>query len=299
VRDPDSNLLRTFVTVIEAGSVSAAALKLSRTQAAVSMQLRRLEEDLEQRLLERSPRGVKLTQAGHVLLPFAQAILGSGADALRALSAQSIRGTVRLGLLEDIASGRLPHALRRFATAYPQVALELVIDNSASLANQLSNAELDLAIGDASYFSAAATALWRQPLHWVAARGFDLQAHAQALPIVAFGGNCLWQAQVFEALRLAARPWRVVCTSTSLAALQSAVEAGLGIAVLLKSNIRPESMRTLGGEGLPEAPQASFGLYERGRIDAAPAVSALRHFLAEELHVQPAPAATATPQPRA
>ncbi|MDP3815599.1 LysR family transcriptional regulator, partial [Pseudomonas sp.] len=89
MRDPDSNLLRTFVTVIEAGSVSAAALKLSRTQAAVSMQLRRLEEDLEQRLLDRSPRGVKLTQAGHVLLPFAQAILGSGADALRALSAQS------------------------------------------------------------------------------------------------------------------------------------------------------------------------------------------------------------------
>ena len=298
MRDPDSNLLRTFVTVIEAGSVSAAALKLSRTQAAVSMQLRRLEEDLEQRLLDRSPRGVKLTQAGHVLLPFAQAILGSGADAVRALSAQSICGTVRLGMLEDIASGRLPHALRRFATAYPQVALELVIDNSASLASQLDHAELDLAIGDASYFSAAAVQ-WQQPLHWVAARGFDLQAHAQALPIVAFGGNCLWQAQVFEALKLVARPWRVVCTSTSLAAVQSAVEAGLGIAVLLRSNIRPESMRTLNGEGLPEAPQASFGLYERGRIDAAPAVSALRHFLAEELHVQPAPAATATPQPAA
>ncbi|MDP3813697.1 MAG: LysR substrate-binding domain-containing protein [Pseudomonas sp.] len=202
-------------------------------------------------------------------------------------------------MLEDIASGRLPHALRRFATAYPQVALELVIDNSATLASQLNNAELDLAIGDASYFSATASALWQQPLHWVAARGFDLQAHAQALPIVAFGGNCLWQAQVFEALKLAARPWRVVCTSNSLAAVQSAVEAGLGIAVLLRSNIRPESMRTLNGEGLPEAPQVSFGLYERSQIDPAPAVSTLRNFLAEELHVQPPLAATATPQPRA
>lgn len=297
MRDPDSNLLRTFVTVIEAGSVSAAALKLSRTQAAVSMQLRRLEEDLEQRLLERSPRGVKLTQAGHVLLPFAQAILGSGADALRALSAQTISGTVRLGMLEDIASGRLPHALRRFATAYPQVALELLIDSSASLASQLSNAELDLAIGDASYFSVAASAQWQQPLQWVAARGFDLQAHAQALPIVAFGDNCLWQAQVFAALKLASIPWRVVCTSNSLAAVQSAVEAGLGIAVLLKSNIRPETMRTLGGEGLPEAPRVSFGLYDRCRIDATPAVSALRNFLEEELHVQPALAAMAAPSP--
>jgi DNA-binding transcriptional LysR family regulator len=76
-RDLDSSLLRTFVTVAETGAVGAAASRLARTQAAVSMQLRRLEEDLGQRLLDRSPRGVQLTEAGHLLLPYAHAILGA------------------------------------------------------------------------------------------------------------------------------------------------------------------------------------------------------------------------------
>jgi len=291
VKDLDSSLLRTFICVVETGSVSGAALKLSRTQAAVSMQLRRLEEDVGQRLLERSPRGVRLTQAGQILQPFAQAILGAGADALRALSSGTISGTVRLGMLEDIAIGRLPHTLRRFSAAYPQVALEIVIEDSAALSARFNNAELDIALGDPGAFTTSPYAAWAQPLHWVAARGFSIHVPPQVLPIVAFGGNCLWQTKVFAALKLANIPWRVVCTSTSLPAVQSAVEAGLGVSVLLKGNIRLESMRTIIGEGLPEAPGVEFGLYERARFDDAQAVRALRDFLSEELNVGPIPRA--------
>lgn len=285
-RDLDSTLLRAFVTVAETGAVGVAAARLARTQAAVSMQLRRLEDELGQRLLDRSPRGVQLTEAGHLLLPYAHTILGAGADARRALSAGQVSGTVRLGMLEDIAVGRLPRALRRFSIAYPQVALEIVVDSSAALSNRLADGSLDVVVGDPALVDAAPLLTWTQPLFWVGARGFNRDAQAP-LPVVAFGEACLWQQQVLTALRRAGIAWRIVCTSTSLPAVQSAVEAGLGVAVLLDGNIRSESMRVLGqAEGLPDAPTADFGLFMREVSGAqAAAVQTLQTFLCEELHL--------------
>jgi DNA-binding transcriptional LysR family regulator len=285
-RDLDTSLLRAFVTVAETGAVGVAATRLARTQAAVSMQLRRLEEELGQRLLDRSPRGVQLTEAGHLLLPYAHTILGAGADARRALSAGQVSGTVRLGMLEDIAVGRLPRALRRFSIAYPQVALEIVVDSSAALSSRLADGSLDVVVGDPALVDAAPLLTWTQPLFWVGARGFSRDPQA-ALPVVAFGGACLWQQQVLTALRRAGIAWRIVCTSTSLPAVQSAVEAGLGVSVLLDGNIRPESMRVLGqADGLPDAPTADFGLFMREVSGAqAAAVQTLQTFLCEELHL--------------
>jgi DNA-binding transcriptional LysR family regulator len=285
-RDLDSSLLRTFVTVAETGAVGAAAIRLARTQAAVSMQLRRLEEDLGQRLLDRSPRGVQLTEAGHLLLPYAHAILGAGADARRALSAGQVSGTVRLGMLEDIAVGRLPRALRRFSIAYPRVALEIVVDSSAALSRRLVDGGLDVVVADPALVNGTPLLTWTQPLFWIGARGYSRDAEA-LLPLVAFGDTCLWQQNVLTALRRAGTGWRIVCTSTSLPAVQSAVEAGLGVSVLLEGNIRSESMRILGrADGLPDAPAADFGLFTRevaGAQEAA--VQTLQGFLCEELHL--------------
>jgi DNA-binding transcriptional LysR family regulator len=286
MRDIDSSLLRAFVTVAETGAVSAAAARLARTQAAVSMQLRRLEDDIGQCLLERSPRGVRLTDAGHRLLPYAHAILGAGEDARRALETGGVAGTVRLGMLEDVAVGRLPRALRRFSTAHPQVALEIVVDLSAALSKRLADGALDVLIGDPAMVEATPLVTWTQPLFWVGARGYVANPDAP-LPLVAFGGSCLWQQQVMTILRRAGIAWRVVCTSTSLPAVQSAVEAGLGVSVLLEGNIRHESMRVLGAaDGLPEPPAADLGLFTREAAGAREAASdALQTFLCEELDI--------------
>jgi len=286
MRDLDSSLLRAFVTVAETGAVSAAAARLARTQAAVSMQLRRLEDDVGRRLLDRSPRGVRLTEAGHLLLPYAHAILGASADARRALSSGEVSGTVRLGMLEDVAVGRLPHALRRFSAAHPQVALEIVVDASAALSQRLSEGALDVLIGDPALVDATPLVAWTQPLFWVGARGFVADPTA-TLSIVAFGGACLWQQQVLTVLRRAGIAWRIVCTSTSLPAVQSAVEAGLGVSVLLEGNIRHDTMRVLGAnDGLPEPPEADLGLFTQRAAGAhEAAVQALQTFLCEELDI--------------
>ena len=291
MRDIDSTLLRTFVTIAERGGVTAAARRLGKTQAAVSMQLRRLEEDLGSILLERASRGMVLTEAGHILMPYAQKILGAGTSARQALAGKAVSGIVRLGMIEDIAVGSLPNALQRFAIAHPNVALEIIIAESAALSENLAVDALDIVIADPEHVQAMPQISWQQPLHWTASRNFTL-TEGEALPLITFNGPCTWQQRVAKVLAQAAKPWRTVCTSTSLSAVQSAIEAGLGIAVLLDANIRSSTMKVIGAaEGLPPAPDVDFGLFIRSGHDmASPAAAALSRFIADEL-----PIAHATP----
>ncbi|MEM5315439.1 LysR family transcriptional regulator [Paraburkholderia sp. JHI869] len=283
-RDLDSTLLRTFVTVVETGNISDAAVVLHRTQAAISMALRRLEEDVGQRLLQRSPRGVKPTAAGNVLLPYAYTLLNAGLAARAALNTGEIAGTVRLGMLEDIAVGHLPHALKQFAASFETVALEIMIDGSETLGKQLAKGQLDIVIGDPALIHVSPDVTWQHPLRWAAANTRETQFSDAALPIVAFAGNCPWQDTLFGSLRDAAITWKVVCTSASLSAIQSAIEAGLGIGVLLDWTIRRDTMRALdsGELGLPTPPAATFGLFTRSN-DQTAAMATLQQFLLESL----------------
>ncbi|WP_429818117.1 LysR family transcriptional regulator [Ensifer sp. B1-9] len=287
MHDLDIGLLRAFVVTAECGSVSGAAQRLARTQAAVSMQLRRLEDDLGARLLNRSTRGMDLTEAGHVLLPYAQKMLGLSTGARRALAGRSVHGPIRFGMIEDIAVGSLPRALQRFAECHPNVALELTVSESTVLSEKLSQGELDVAIGDPALIHGRPILAWRLPLRWVAARGFAMSEEGP-LPLVTFDGVCTWRQKMIEALNCGKRPWRTVLTSASLASIQSMIEAGLGIAVLLDLNIRPNTMKILGAnEGLPPAPMIELGLFaadDQG-LSSQP-VAALWEFLSDELQAE-------------
>ncbi|CAB3751849.1 LysR family transcriptional regulator [Paraburkholderia solisilvae] len=288
IRDLDSTLLRTFVTVVETGSVSNAAGVLHRTQAAISMALRRLEDEVGQRLLERSSRGVKPTAAGHVLLPYAYRLLNAGLAARAALNAGEILGTVRLGMLEDVAVGHLPHALKQFAASFEKVALEIVIDGSLTLGKQLAKGKLDIVIGDPTLIHADPVVTWQHQLHWAATNMREMKFGDTLVPIVSFAGGCPWQDKLFTSLREAGIAWKVVCTSTSLAAIQSAVQAGLGIAILLDWNIRRDTMRVLAPceFGLPNPPVANFGLFTcTDADDQTTAAATLQQFLFHALQL--------------
>ncbi|MEX3815888.1 LysR family transcriptional regulator [Paraburkholderia sp. BR13439] len=291
IRDLDSTLLRTFVTVVEAGSVSNAAMALHRTQAAVSMALRRLEDEVGQRLLERSPRGVKPTTAGNVLLPYAHKLLDIGLAARSALTEGDVSGTVRVGIPEDIAMSHLRHALRQFSALYPDVALEIVVDASPALSQRLASNTLDFAIGDPALIHSEPIVTWRHPLRWAAARTRNTDLGEGPLPIVAFGGACRWQEIFFATLLDAGIAWRVACTSTSLSAVQSAVEAGLGIAVLLDWHVRRDTMHAIDPQavGLPMPPVAEFGLFtQENWNDRTSAATALQRFLFRSLQLSSA-----------
>jgi len=286
MRDLETSLLRAFVVTAECGSVSKAAHRLAKTQAAVSMQLRRLEGDVGVQLLKRGPRGMDLTEAGHILLPYAHKILGLGASARQALSGQTMEGRIRLGMIEDIAVGSLPKALQSFAVSYPGVALDLIVADSDVLSEKLSLGLLDIVVGDPARIRIQPILTWRLPLRWVVARGFVAPQQAP-LPLITFDGTCSWNQKMTAALNSVTMPWRTALSSTSLSAIQSAIESGLGVAVLLDVNIRRATMTVLGPvDGMPPAPLVEFGLFiVEGKDLSSRPLAALWQCIADELQI--------------
>lgn len=274
--DLDSHLLRSFVIVTETGSVSEAAVRLHRTQAAVSMALRRLEEDTGHQLLERSSRGVKPTPAGRTLLRYAYRILSAGTEARAALNAVKAAETVRVGMPEEIAAGYLLSTLRQFSVCHPGVALDIVIDSSRALWQRFSQGTTDIIIGDPSLIHASPVFRWQHRLCWAAGTGTENFFSRRPVPLVIYSGECAWQEQLYSLLLSAGIEWKVVCSSTSLSAILSAAEAGLGLAVLPVFNTASGNIHVISPDvvGFPGLPQAEFGLYatamvQEGRISGA------------------------------
>src|SRR5882757_4443204 len=125
-RDFDPHLMRAFLAVSDAGTITAAASRLARTQAAVSMQIQRLEADAGAPLITRSSRGVCLTEAGEILAAHARKLFAASEDTRRQIAGHKLAGRVRLGLVEDLAASRLPLLLAEFQRRHPQVELDLI-----------------------------------------------------------------------------------------------------------------------------------------------------------------------------
>ena len=153
--DLDIHLLRAFVTVSETGTVSRAADRLARTQAAVSMQLQRLEGDVGVQLLRRSPRGVTLTQAGEILLAYARKTIALGEDARRQIAGLQLVGRIRLGIIEDLAVTRLPSLLADFRCRHPSIEIELMTCGSLELSRALQDGKCDIVMADPARFNTA------------------------------------------------------------------------------------------------------------------------------------------------
>ena len=117
----ESDLMRAFLAVAETGSVTSAAGRIGRTQSAVSMQIRRLEDSLGQPLFHRLPRGVSLTARGAQLMPYAQRVVGLLDEAATALREKPLVGPVRIGIPDEYAETVLPRALAVFSERHPAV----------------------------------------------------------------------------------------------------------------------------------------------------------------------------------
>jgi DNA-binding transcriptional LysR family regulator len=258
--DIDIRLLRAFVTVADTGTVSRAAAKLARTQAAVSMQLQRLEEEMGAQLLRRSPRGVTLTEAGEILLAFARKTIALGEDARRQIAGRKLVGRVRLGIVEDLAVTRLPSIIADFRRRHPLVEIELTSSSSADLSKALADGRCDIVMADPARFDMAPVGHLSKELVWCASRIIEIDDAAD-LPLIIFEGSCSWQDRMLASLADAGIGWRVGGRASTFAALISALRAGLGIGLLLPEGL-PSDCRNLHGTlNLPPAPTADFGIY--------------------------------------
>ena len=271
------DLLRTFVAVCRLSSMSRFAAQSGRTQSAVSMQMRRLEELTGQRLFQRTGRGVAPTTEGEVLLAYANRILALADEAHARLSQAEVSGGVRIGLAEQVAHTALPVALGRLNRAFPDIRLDVTVDNSVALGRLFGEGALDVMIGPVAVAVGDALTTWNVELQWVSAPDF-VPAPGQVLDLVAFTAPCLWRQRMLDALSDADRGHRVVFSSRSIMALQIAVESGLGVGLLPPEAVRHGAMRTLThAHGMPTPPTVQYGLYARdARLRVAEvAISAL------------------------
>ena len=259
-RNLDLGLLRTFATLADEGTVTAAADRLAYTQSAVSMQLRRLEQSLDTRLVRKEGRRLALTGDGRRLLGYARRLLALNDEAWTDMRAKPVTGLVRLGIPDDYAS-LLPPTLSYFGQLYPSVELEVHCALSVELVRQVRRGVLDLAVVTRQRNSPGGEVLRREPLVWAASRMQEPQL-ADPLPLALFSaGADVFRELALGALETAGRSWRIAYTSQSLTGVRPAVDAGLAIAVVARSMLTPELRPLDESSGLPLLPAVEIALH--------------------------------------
>jgi len=271
----DIDLLRTFVAIAEARTLGRAAAKIGRTQAAVSMQVKKLEAMLNQPLLNRTGRGVALTLHGERLLGHARTILRHHDAAMADISGAGLRGTLRFGCPDDYASAFLPHILRSFAGQHPQVLVDVLCAPTPRLLEQLAKHALDLAlisIADGDNHSGSVAAVLRhEPLVWVGSR-LDGAATRDPIQLALSDPDTLDHRAAIERLDDARRPYRVAYASGSMSGLLAVVRSGRAIAVLTQAAV-PDDLQILPADDrLPRLP--AVGLSVRFDLPRPPPVVA-------------------------
>ncbi|PTS74896.1 LysR family transcriptional regulator [Aeromonas sp. HMWF036] len=227
----DPLLLRSFVAIIDTGSFTRAGERVHLTQSTISQQIRRLEQQLGCPLLDRSGRQVVATAEGEKLLGLARRILALLAQAEEQVTEGSV--ALSLGVPEDFAAGAITPVLAAFARDYPEVRLEVQSGLSHEIWQRFEAGELDLALVKQTRGQGSPLACWREPLVWVDSRDWPARER-DPLPLVVFPSEGLYRRQMTEALDGLGRRWRIAYVSASLASLQGAVSAGIGVSLLPK-----------------------------------------------------------------
>lgn len=279
-RDLDLALLRAFTAVVDAGSVTGAARILNRTQAAVSLQIKRLEDALGQPLFERHHKRLALAPAGEELLGFAQRLVAMNDEIWDRMTTPVFEGEVRLGVPVDLIPAYVPPILRRFNTNWPRVQVSLIAKNSADLLEDLDRGEVDLALTTDELIYPRGERLKTDKLVWVGAPGGT--AHrGTPLPVSLGGKNCRFRPLAIEALRKSGRDWRVVLQVANQDAVNATVAAGLCVSLLLEETV-PHGLEALGDvAGLPELPKLAISLHLPKAGGNANAEELARHIRAE------------------
>ncbi|MGB1238073.1 MAG: LysR family transcriptional regulator, partial [Pseudomonadales bacterium] len=210
------DLLRTFVTINKVGGFTQAGELLGRSQPAISLQIKRLEEQLDVALFQRSGK-LKLTEEGEVLYGYARTILETNDAAIARLSTPKLSGAVKVGIPNDFEASFLPVMLSQFTRAYPSVALEVSSDISVNLREDFKRGHYDFVMtmdsSDGHQFAEGDFVL--EPLSWVTHNHFDLSA-VEEIPLVVYPVGCVYRAHITQTLNNAGIPWRVVYSSSSL-----------------------------------------------------------------------------------
>jgi DNA-binding transcriptional LysR family regulator len=275
----DLDLLRSFVSVVEAGGFTRAGERVHRTQSTVSQQIRRLEETFGRPLLHRTGKHATPTEEGERLLSYARRILALAEEARDVVARPAGDGVVRLGIPEDFAANRLARVLSKFARSRPGLRLDVRCDLSVKLRSDLERGELDLALMKRDAGGTGAIAAWPENLNWVTSRSHPIDPHHNPIPLAVFPQGCLYRNRAIHALEAAGRGWHIAYTSPNFAGIQAAVSAGLGVSILPEASLLADHRVLQRKDGFPAITNTELALI--AAPDASPATRRLADLLAD------------------
>ena len=285
----DLDQLQTFLSISDTGSFTRAAEEVNRTQSAVSMQMRRLEERIGKPLFEKDGRTNKLTEEGEKLLSYARRLLFLNRETLAAFDDQRLEGTIRIGTPDDYADRFLPEIMARFARSNPRVELTVICEPTPGLVEHIKRGNLDIALVTHNDARGQSEVVRREPLLWVTSANHV--THEQEVLPMAFGRpNCIWRRAACDVLDAMNREYRILFTSFSATVIAAAVLSGLAISVLPECALRT-GMRVLGeADGFGALPDCRIGIM-RGQTSQPELVDALARHISESLDNISAPLA--------
>ncbi|MEW6255063.1 MAG: LysR substrate-binding domain-containing protein [Pseudomonadota bacterium] len=278
----DTDQLRTFVAIAETGSFTRAAEVVHKTQSAVSMQMKRLEERVGRPIFSRDGRSSRLTEDGERLLDYARRIVKLNLEAVASFTDAALSGHVCLGVPDDYADRYLPEIMARFSRTHPSVELTVICEPSSDLSERIRAGTLDLAIITYTENSARnAQVIRRERLLWVSSARHATHLETP-VPLALGRPTCLWRDAAVTRLAGIGRTFRVLYTSPNAGAVSAAVLAGLAVSVFPESALRP-GMRVLGpADGFPPLPPCDIGLL-RNRHEPSILADALAHHIIQGL----------------
>jgi DNA-binding transcriptional LysR family regulator len=261
MRNIPTDLLRAFVTIIDLRGYTRAGEQLGRTQPAISLQMKRLQELINVQLFVKDSGGSKLTEAGEIVAGYARQILALNDSMLLRLSSRDGGGKLRLGIPNDYADHFLPRLMAGLAEDRNGISFDVVCGLSHELLKGLRENEFDIVVAMTPDGPAeGAFMTWRESLTWVGDSTGQYMP-TDPLRIVCYQEGCLYRRNMLTALQRDGRQFGIVYVSPSLAGIEAAVSTGFGITVL-SQRIVPEKLRPLGRYAqLPQLADVVVGIY--------------------------------------
>jgi DNA-binding transcriptional LysR family regulator len=277
----DIELYRTFLAIGDTGSFTAAARQVSKTQSAVSQQVKRLEDAMGRPLFARGAGAVDLTEYGKSLLGFARSIVDTHSEALAAFKRGAFQGLVVIGMPDGYMKRALQDVVVEFAKLYPEAALNVVIDDSPTLARKLADGSIDLTFVTEGAWPARGPVVFRDRLVIAGPAEGDLH-RADPLPLAVWDERAFDHRLMIEALERMDRRYRIACICRSVHGKHAAITAGLCASVMVESSLVDGERAYLAADGFPVLREVNVRL-ERSPAKKSQAIDRLaqhllRHF---------------------
>lgn len=259
MRTLDIDQLRSLIAIADSGSFTRAAESVFKTQSAISMQMKRLEEQIGRPIFAKEGRGVKLNEDGERLLDYARRIVRLNGECVASFSDAVLSGRVRLGVPDDYADRYLPEILARFTRSNPRVEVTVVCEPTPMLVERIFGGDLDLAIITMSSKRDVGEIIRHERLLWVTSARHSVHEETP-VPLALGRPSCDWRLSAVARLEAANRPFRVLYASWNSSAVGAAVLSGLAVGILPESALRP-GMRVLGpSEGFAPLPDVRIAV---------------------------------------